>query len=201
MEISIISNGSVTTVIGELNLDACIDETHTFSSTITQFPIENGSNVSDHIFNSPDKLSIHGIVSDYPLPERINGNKADYQRVNGNVNYSIAQDTLDYLLKIRSDKKLVTVITLLKRYSQMAIKDIKIPRNAKIGGALELTIDFEQFTTAESESIPATALSGNQGISDQVAPKAERGKQSPELTKEQRKSLIMKLIDSLGVAK
>lgn len=50
-----------------ISFDAVITESHQRESAATAFPIEDGSNITDHIFVSPFELSIQGIVTDTPL--------------------------------------------------------------------------------------------------------------------------------------
>src|SRR6185436_16259045 len=47
--------------------DIVESETHTSKSTVTDHPVELGSNVSDHIRNDPDRISIKGTVTNTPL--------------------------------------------------------------------------------------------------------------------------------------
>lgn len=49
-----------------LTLDASVRETHTSASTVTDHPVERGSNVADHIRPDPDELSIDGVISNTP---------------------------------------------------------------------------------------------------------------------------------------
>lgn len=50
-----------------ITLDASLHEQHTGTATITDHPVETGSNVTDHIRPDPDMLTIEGIVSNTPL--------------------------------------------------------------------------------------------------------------------------------------
>lgn len=49
-----------------LTLDASIHETHTATSTVTDHPVERGSNVADHIRPDPDVLTMEAIISNTP---------------------------------------------------------------------------------------------------------------------------------------
>jgi len=49
-----------------LTLDASVREVHTGSSTVTDHPVERGSNVADHIRPDPDQLTIEGVISNTP---------------------------------------------------------------------------------------------------------------------------------------
>lgn len=49
-----------------LTLDATINETHTGTSTVTDHPVEKGSNVADHIRPDPDQLTMEAEISNTP---------------------------------------------------------------------------------------------------------------------------------------
>lgn len=50
-----------------VSLDASLHEQHTGTATITDHPVELGSNIADHIRPDPDMLTIEGVVSNQPL--------------------------------------------------------------------------------------------------------------------------------------
>lgn len=50
-----------------ITLDASLHEQHTGTATITDHPVEQGSNIADHIRPDPDMLTIEGVVSNQPL--------------------------------------------------------------------------------------------------------------------------------------
>ena len=50
-------------------------ETHTSKSVVTDHPVEIGSDISDHIRNEPDRISIKGIVSNFPILLGENGSR------------------------------------------------------------------------------------------------------------------------------
>lgn len=49
-----------------LTLDASIREVHTSSSTVTDHPVETGSNIADHIRPDPDALTMEAVISNSP---------------------------------------------------------------------------------------------------------------------------------------
>jgi hypothetical protein len=49
-----------------ITVDASIHETHKASSTVTDHPVEIGSNVADHIRPDPDELSMECVISNHP---------------------------------------------------------------------------------------------------------------------------------------
>lgn len=57
--------GSTEKVVFEL--DVSLQETHDRSAKISQNPIEDGSNVADHVNLDPQKLTMKALVSDVPI--------------------------------------------------------------------------------------------------------------------------------------
>ena len=53
--------------IGTLELDVTISENHEYGSMVTEFPVEKGGNVSDHIINNPVILNMNGFITNSPV--------------------------------------------------------------------------------------------------------------------------------------
>lgn len=51
---------------GVLSFDAVMSETYEESSTLTDFPVESGANITDHIRDQPKKISFEVLVTDTP---------------------------------------------------------------------------------------------------------------------------------------
>lgn len=54
-------------VTSAIFLDATLSENFTAEAEVTQHPVENGIDISDHIILKPKKLSIDGIISETPF--------------------------------------------------------------------------------------------------------------------------------------
>lgn len=52
------------TVVGGLLFDAATEETLTLENDVTEHPVEQGADISDHIREKPDTLTISGLVGD-----------------------------------------------------------------------------------------------------------------------------------------
>lgn len=48
-------------------VDATLRQQHSAPSTVTDHPVETGSNISDHIRPEPDTLTLEGIISNTPI--------------------------------------------------------------------------------------------------------------------------------------
>lgn len=164
MSLSIIEVNPVKAQIAELVLDASLSEIHKFKNNVTSYPIETGGDITDHIFNEPNDLSIEGFVTNSPTVVSTS---------------SISQDrvltAMETLLRIRSEKTLVRIVTALKTYEDMALVSIQFPRDARRGNALWFTSEWRPVVFARSESIPASDLRDINGTKTQAAPLDDKG--------------------------
>ena len=174
--------------IEQLVLDASIEEMHTMTSKISQFPVEDGSTISDNIYNEPEKISIQGVVTSTPLPNSPNSSLES--------TIYAPRDAYDYLCRLRKNKELITVTTDLEVYKNMGITSIRIPKNTKVGGSLQFTIELEKVNIVSSKTVPAIYLKKAQNTNKQAAPTAEQGKQTAKEVSEKRKSQILSFIDT-----
>ena len=88
-----------------------LKESHNASSTITEFPLEDGSTISDHTIIKPKTLTVDSGVMDEDT----------------------LSDTYSSLLKAKDDRELLTVQTKLSMYSNMAIESIDAVEDATVG--------------------------------------------------------------------
>lgn len=141
--------------IGVLTLDASLEETHSSASEVTEHPVEEGTNISDHIRRLPETLEINGIVTNHPLfllpsfdaPSPIQGdNRRQSDRVKA---------AYDKLKEIHDSGELVDVVTSLREYTNMAITGFTTLRNASNGNVLNTTISMREIITAIVETVDA----------------------------------------------
>lgn len=143
--------GEETLPAGCVELDASIDEQHSSANDITQYPVEKGVDISDHVKRLPDQLTIRGMVTDTPI--KIGG-------VNIAANRSI--ETYQDVIQILDDAETITIVTTLKQYENMVLKTVDVPRNARLGHAVEMSLTFREIQTAEVTETQGTTDYGRQ---------------------------------------
>lgn len=114
--------------LGELIVDAYINETHTFSSTITEHPIEGGLSIVDHIHNQPFCLSIEGIISNTPMNLiGLTAYDSAKRYLDGESNnFSlIAFEKIEDIFKKREP---ISIATSLKIYHKMVLESLSVER-------------------------------------------------------------------------
>lgn len=129
--------GSFGNVLGNLELDATLEEAHEWTAEATSNPVEEGSPVTDHIIEQPDKLKLRGVVTDAPMV--LSNTAADL--ISALVG-SRSQDAFELLRAIIKQRETVTVYTKHRIYPDMILTSINIPRTPSDGEAIEFTAEF-----------------------------------------------------------
>lgn len=182
MAVSIIHSPTPAT-IDVLELDASVSEEHGFEADVTEHPVEKGANITDHVRQKPRTVRITGIVSNTPLPSFT----APLANLGAGDRAVAAWQNLQ---EIHLSGKLVTVVTSLEEYADMALVSVSVPRDAQRGNVLEFTAVLRQVTTVESESVSAP---------DAPRPRRKsKGKQATKPAPEARQSALSRLAGAVG---
>lgn len=137
--------------VGGVELDVTLREMHSYTSRTTDFPIEEGRILSDHIINEPARVVLEGVVTDTPLA------------VLSFFNRSI--DAFNRLIEIHQKREIIDVITGLKKYPKMVITSLDIPRDVTTGRSLTFNIELKQIfidSTIRFEQIEDPIFGGQQ---------------------------------------
>ena len=119
--------GSNRSQVGYLELDVLITENLSLPSEVTKYPIEDGSEISDHITQGSEELNITGSISgstsfglDF-FGDPFSG---------GGVCRSKLIDAVDTLRKMHKERKVIKVITGLGTYEDMAFTALSFNRQS-----------------------------------------------------------------------
>lgn len=128
-----------------VQLDASIDETHSAESEITDYPVEEGSNVSDNSRPKPARLTIRGVVTGTPMD-------ITAIALPPSVKASRGTDAWEKLNQWRFQGKRLRVTTTLKTYRAMVIQSISVNRNAKNSDGVEMDISMQEVFTVSAQT-------------------------------------------------
>lgn len=149
-----------------LAFDAATDIGHQFPSKVTSYPVEDKSTVSDHIVNENPRFTVTGVFSDasavgaansaptpfaYSPANLLNPPPPSSPVVRSSNERYTQSEVYAKLLKARDDRKVVTLLTPLDTFSDLAITNIGIPRKTAQGDALFVDIEFEKIRRVSSE--------------------------------------------------
>jgi len=138
---------------GGVALDATITQTHSGSQTITEHPVEEGANVTDHSLKDPDKLQLVGVVSDYPILRDINAGPEP--AIIGGDPDRRSQQAYFELVRFKNEARLLQVVTELREYTDMMIDSISVPKDRATRHNITVTIGLKEFRKASLESVEA----------------------------------------------
>jgi len=128
--------------IGMLEVDAHLSEDHNWTNSVPNHPVETGYSVNDAIIRNPMTLTLESMVSIAPIyPDRAS-----------DKSLKRADNAYTKLVQLATKSTLLSVITGVKTYRNMAITDLSIPRSSDDGLSLKFTISLQEIRIARSES-------------------------------------------------
>lgn len=135
--------------------DASVSETHTFAADVTDYPVEEGPNVSDNIRARPIMLRVEAFLSDYPLR-----NEGRFQASSGGIpgfqrpasKTLASKDAFKKLQDLQTKGTLMTVETGIQKYENMSLENIEVPRDKSLKNGLRVTLSFKQVNVVKTQS-------------------------------------------------
>lgn len=170
--------------IGMVKLSLAESEQHQFSSRVTQFPVEDGSAMSDHIQNEPDKLTLQGFVTNSPISTLDTSGPGT------------GENAFEALERIHRTREPVKVFTTLKEYTDMAMSEFSVPKNSQTGETLRFSASFVKIKKVSSEVVQVANL--KTGSKDAASPKKDVGKQNTKEPDATKKSWLASLATAVG---
>lgn len=133
--------------INGLEFDALISEDKTLTADVPSYSVESGYEVSDNISIKPKEITLTLYVTNTPVTWR--------QR-HGAYPGRVAE-VVDELERIFWSRELVTVTTATDIYSDMAITQIKIPKDTTNYSSREIQVSLKEVNTVSAAltSIPS----------------------------------------------
>lgn len=140
--------------------DATLSEVHSARSRISDFPIENGSDISDNVQKLPRRYSMEGMVTNNPV-----GIFAPFSSGVGSVTelfggVSRKQNAFDQVFRIWDLKQKVDIVTGMTIYRDMLIDSVDAPRDRNTGDSTRFRINFKQITTVETRVLLPGQIAG-----------------------------------------
>lgn len=179
------------TLIGDVAIDCTVTETHTATATVTKHPVESGANITDHIRPEPVQLSVTGIVSDTPIGSKqiqraIDAGGAKVQITESETPTSavgFGRTAWAKLEAIRVAAKPVKVTTRDRTYESMALTSLTVPKEAKNGGALYFTAQFEQVRIVFNRTTKVVVSKASKSHKKQDTGKQPTAEETPAQTR------------------
>lgn len=153
-------NFRVSGVPGTLTVDTVDSETHDWQNDVTQYPVEEGADVSDNIRALPDEISFDCFVGGAPIKGLVD-RAADAvdtldSLMSGNTDSLLGgnrrlQECFATLYALRNSRQTMTVATKYKTYTSMALVSVRPSRTPVEGAALVFTLTFRYVRIVSSQ--------------------------------------------------
>ena len=144
----------VPATIGDLQCDCIVDHVTTFSSQVTEHPIEGGFVIADHVARQAMRLSLTAIITPTPV---------SYFRIMGGSNPDRLGEAASYLEQVHLAGEPITIVLPDGIYDSMVMTSCPLPRNVQDGFCYRLALEFTHVTivSQKTEEIPEQNASGD----------------------------------------
>jgi hypothetical protein len=157
--------------VDSIEIDACMEETHTLNNTVTDHPVEQGFNISDHVRPEPDVVTLRCFISNTPLSTEqqtravqegsVQFTTTSQQDVEIGAIDGRGADAFKKLKKLRDEGTLIKLVTTLKEYGNsstegMVVQSITVPRTTKNYDGLEFSITLKQIRIVKNRQTQDT---------------------------------------------
>lgn len=184
----------------KIEVDAVVSRTHTFTARATRFPVEEGADVTDHVRQEPDSLTIDGFVSDHPVV--ILGGILQGATLSSLVSGAAAQRSrtaVEALLDAKENALLITVVTPLKTYRDMVIERLVVPKTPRTGQAAAFSLELTKIRKASVKQVSIPP-----GLIDSARRTVKRGRKvaeavAPASPADRGSSLLLSGLRAMGV--
>lgn len=153
--------GNTRSKVGYLELDVLVTENLSLPSDVTKYPIEDGSEISDHITQGSEELNITGSISgstSFGLSYFGDPTKLGSCR-------SKIIDAVDTLRKMHKERKVIKVVTGLGKYEDMAFTALSLNRGSgdKGGNWIDINASLRKIKKVKLKTadLPAEQAKGD----------------------------------------
>ncbi len=142
-----LTEGILGTLGDSVEFDASVDEDHTGENEVTDFPVEEGANVTDHSRPKPRLLTVHGFITGTPVSLLNIATPPSFKATRG-------KDAWHKMEKWRTEGTRISIVTTLVAYTSVLITRLSVPRKASNSDGIEFTISFKELRTVSSRLVP-----------------------------------------------
>lgn len=160
-------------------IDCCLTESFSASTTVTDFPVENGVNFSDHAINESITLKINFIVTNYPMSYSevaasigagVIGSLSDsivskiavsetlikLRETLSPDGYLRSKQAFEKIESIRINKVPLQIYTNMREYQNMVITNFSVENNKDTQESLVGTLTFKEVRVVDIAEVTIT---------------------------------------------
>lgn len=178
--------------IDDLQVDAILTRTANFDSKVTDYPVEDGFPVADHVTRNPLTLSMEVVFTPTPVSllggyvKQVAARKLNQENVQNTALPEVARG----LMRIYQKAEPITIKTIDAIYSNMVMTTCPLVRSAQDGICYKLSLEFKHVRivrpkTNEQTTDEASGKSGETGRDVGTASQTEIGTGMQVISSEQ----------------
>jgi len=150
--------------IGEFNATITVEEISTDDLEITQHPVQQGANITDHAYMKPAQIAIKIIFNDEDRP---------------------LAETYQKLLQLQSSRQPFDVVTGKRQYKNMLFKSLSQTNDLATDNILSISAQLQEvfITAVQVVSVPERskqANPGKTGATENAGQKKAQTEQNPK---------------------
>lgn len=167
MGLATLLGASTGPTIGDIQIDVSVRETHRSSATVSEVPIELGSDVAEHRRKLPDEVSLEGVLSNLPT------NLID--RTALELSGETAEKRYQDLLDLVANADTFELITGLRTYPDMVFLSFEVDRDQTTGEIVRFRAVMRQLEFAEPEEASTGPTVPDEADAAKVDPTTDTG--------------------------
>jgi hypothetical protein len=127
--------------------DLVISEEHKRTAQLCTHPIEDGTEIADHILMSPKTITAVLLLTNFSI-----------QRADASFVKNHSEDAYMILEKAQEEKSICNFQSSVKKYRDYAIEELSFTRDAETGNAMKIYIMFKEITIAKNSTVVVDVL-------------------------------------------
>lgn len=137
-----------------------IDEENELKFRVSEHPLQDGTNISDHVHQEMQEVTINGMYTNHPMKKNVQSEvkfKDQYGTEDEKPTLSnTALVKFNELKRLAKERKPVRLVCALETYPKMIITSIKYPRDAKSGSSIRFTMTLREIKTVQLTATTGT---------------------------------------------
>jgi hypothetical protein len=173
--------------IGPFTAHVTIKETHTDELQVTEQPVDQGANITDHAFIKPAELQIECAWSNSPpssnvvqsLQQAVTGTAAIFNTIDSSINSgnspSQVKEVYARLLQLQRSRIPFAVFTGKRTYDNMLVTRLSVQTDKETENSLHVSATFRQILIAQVQVRSIGAPAENQENPETTQPVVDKG--------------------------
>jgi len=171
-------------MIGTFVVDAFIAEHYQFSNSVTDIPVEEGSNIADNIVEDQDVISVEAFIGNTAF-EVITNDGNTVSNLEAPDRMARVLQAYQELKKLTKSKQRLDVVLGLETFTDMVITSFTIDRDVETGANLPFTMEFKKIKVVKSDTTNINASNRDGGATgDMTASTTNAGTSGTEQPKD-----------------